>query len=121
MLLSDWQMLHWVMAPLWEWSGVPYNPEALTSKAWLAELRAGRYRGRPRTNDRPYGGAEAAGHWAEFEQGVVRHPHRQRRVELERLGGAPHGHHPSHRPAVGRRHPVLPGGAPSRRRPPASP
>ena len=48
-MLEDWQVLNWVMPELWGWAGVPYNPEALTSKAWLAELRAGRYRGRPRT------------------------------------------------------------------------
>ena len=70
-MLSDWELLNWVMPDLWGWAGVPYNPEALTSKAWLKELREGRYRGRPRTADRPYGEGDAAGHWAEFDAGVV--------------------------------------------------
>jgi hypothetical protein len=56
---------------LWAWNTIDYNPEALTSKAWLQELRQGRYRGRPRTADRPYGTDDEAGHWAEFERGVV--------------------------------------------------
>lgn len=68
-MLSDWEILNWIAPDLWSWAGVPYNPEALTSKAWLAELRAGRYRGRPRTADRPYG--EGRGAWAEFDGGIV--------------------------------------------------
>jgi murein DD-endopeptidase MepM/ murein hydrolase activator NlpD len=69
-MLSDWEMLYWVMPELWGWQTIPYNPEALTSKAWLQELRQGRYRGRPRTGDRPYGEGDEAGHWAEFEEGL---------------------------------------------------
>jgi murein DD-endopeptidase MepM/ murein hydrolase activator NlpD len=68
-VLNDWELAHWIMPELWGWAGIPYNPEALTSKAWLEELRQGRYRGRPRTADRPYG--DGRGHWAEFEQGCV--------------------------------------------------
>jgi murein DD-endopeptidase MepM/ murein hydrolase activator NlpD len=68
-MLSDWELLNWVMPDLWAWAGVPYNPEALTSKAWLKELREGRYRGRPRTADRRYG--DGRGDWAEFDAGVV--------------------------------------------------
>lgn len=68
-MLSDWECLNWIMPDLWQWANVPYNPEALTSKAWLSELRAGRYRGRPRTADRPYG--DGRGAWAEFDAGVV--------------------------------------------------
>lgn len=68
-VLSDWEILNWIMPDLWSWAGVAYNPEALTSKAWLKELREGRYRGRPRTTDRGYG--EGRGAWAEFDQGVV--------------------------------------------------
>lgn len=68
-MLSDWEMLNWVMPDLWGWAGVGYNPESLTAKAWLQELREGRYRGRPRTDDRPYG--DGRGHWAEFSSGVV--------------------------------------------------
>lgn len=68
-VLSDFEVLNWVMPDLWQWAGVPYNPDGLTSKAWLAELRAGRYRGRPRTADRPYG--DGRGDWAEFDAGVV--------------------------------------------------
>ena len=68
-MLSDWEILHWVMPELWGWNTIPYNPEALTSKAWLQELRQGRYRGRPRTADRPYGNGR--GYWAEFEGGCV--------------------------------------------------
>ena len=70
-MLSDWEILNWVMPDLWQWAGVPYNPEALTSKAWLKELREGRYRGRPRTDDRRYGEGNGRGHWAEFDAGVV--------------------------------------------------
>lgn len=69
-MLSDWEMLNWVMPDLWAWAGVAYNPEALTSKAWLQELREGRYRGRPRTTDREYGDP-VRGAWAEFDAGVV--------------------------------------------------
>lgn len=68
-MLSDWEILNWVMPDLWQWAGVPYNPEALTSKAWLKELREGRYRGRPRTADRRYG--DGRGDWAEFDYGCV--------------------------------------------------
>jgi hypothetical protein len=68
-MLNDWEVLHWVMPDLWAWAGIDYNPDGLTAKAWLAELRAGRYRGRPRTTDRPYG--DGRGVWAEFDQGVV--------------------------------------------------
>ena len=69
-MLEDWQVLHWVMPEIWQAAERPYNPDALTSSAWLAELRAGRYRGRPRSDDRPYGEGDLAGHWAEFEAGV---------------------------------------------------
>lgn len=69
-MLSDWEVLHWVMPELWSWAGVAYNAEALTSKAWLKELREGRYRGRPRTTDRDYGDPHR-GAWAEFDGGVV--------------------------------------------------
>lgn len=69
-MLSDWEVLNWVMPELWAWAKVDYNPEALTSKAWLAELRAGRYRGRPRTTDREYGDP-VRGAWAEYDAGVV--------------------------------------------------
>ena len=70
-VLNDWELAHWIMPELWGWAGIAYNPEALTSKAWLEELRQGRYRGRPRTADRPYGTGDQAGHWAEFEEGLV--------------------------------------------------
>lgn len=70
-MLEDWQVLNWLMPDLWQWADVPYNPEALSSKAWLQELRQGRYRGRPRTADRPYGEGDQSGHWAEFEDGVL--------------------------------------------------
>jgi hypothetical protein len=70
-VLNDWELAHWIMPELWGWAGIAYNPEALTSKAWLEELRQGRYRGRPRTADRPYGEGDRAGHWAEFEAGCV--------------------------------------------------
>ncbi len=68
-VLSDFEVLNWIMPDLWGWAGVPYNPDGLTSKAWLAELRAGRYRGRPRTADRRYG--DGRGDWGEFDYGVV--------------------------------------------------
>ena len=70
-MLSDDQILHWIMPPLWDLAGIPYNPDALTSKAWLGEFRAGRYRGRPRTVDMPYGTDDDAGHWCEYESGLV--------------------------------------------------
>jgi hypothetical protein len=68
-MLSDWEVLNWVMPDLWAWAGLAYDPEALTSKAWLAELREGRYRGRPRTAARPYG--DGRGDWVEHDAGVV--------------------------------------------------
>lgn len=70
-VLSDWQVLNWIAPDLWAWAGVPYNPDGLTSKAWLQELRQGRYRGRPRTADRPFGEGDGRGDWAEFEAGLV--------------------------------------------------
>jgi hypothetical protein len=70
-MLNDWQVLNWIAPDLWGWAGVPYNPEALTSKAWLQELREGRYRGRPRTDERAYGEGDEAGTWAEFDAGLV--------------------------------------------------
>ena len=70
-MLEDWQVLHWVMPEVWRAAGFAYNPEALTSKAWLEELRAGRYRGRPLTDDKRYGEGDQAGHWCEFANGLV--------------------------------------------------
>jgi hypothetical protein len=69
-MLEDWQVLHWVMPEVWRAAGFAYNPEALTSKAWLEELRAGRYRGRPLTDDKRYGEGDQAGHWCEFTHGL---------------------------------------------------
>jgi hypothetical protein len=69
-MLSDWEVLNWVMPDLWAWAKIDYNPEALSSKAWLKELREGRYRGRPRTADRGYGDPQR-GAWAEFDYGTV--------------------------------------------------
>ena len=71
MLLNDWQLLHWILPSLFEWAGVDYNPDAGTSKAWVDELRAGRYRGRPRTGERPYGEGADIGLWMECDHGVL--------------------------------------------------
>jgi hypothetical protein len=70
-MLDDWQVLHWIMPEVWDAAGVPYDPNAGTSKAWLARLREGHYAGRPRTGERPYGEGDQAGVWVEFDQGVV--------------------------------------------------
>jgi hypothetical protein len=72
-MLEDWQISNWILAPLFEWAGLAdaFNPDSATSKAWIAELRAGRYRGRPRTGERPYGEGHDIGLWMEWEAGVL--------------------------------------------------
>lgn len=70
-VLSDWELANWIMPDLWQWAGVEYNPDAGTTGAWIAELRNGRYRGRPRTAERPFGTGDSTGVWMEFDYGVL--------------------------------------------------
>jgi uncharacterized protein YvpB len=71
MLMEDWQLKAWVLADLYNWAGVPYNPESGTAQGWVDALREGVYLGRPRTGERPYGQGEDAGVWIEFDSGVL--------------------------------------------------
>lgn len=71
MLMEDWQIRTWVLADLYQWAGIPYNPDDPTSQGWVNALRDGKYLGRPRTTGRSYGEGEEAGVWAEFDYGVL--------------------------------------------------
>ena len=71
MLMEDWQLRAWVLADLYAWAGIPYNPDSGTAQGWVEALRAGTYLGRPRTEERPYGAAEEAGLWIEFDHGCL--------------------------------------------------
>ena len=68
--MSDWQLTNYVLAQLYEWAGIPFNPEGGIPKTWVAALREGVYCGRPRTDDRPYG-EPLEGWWSEFESRVL--------------------------------------------------
>ena len=69
-ILSDWELTNYILAQLYEWAKVPFNPEGGIPKTWVAALRHGVYAGRPRTDDRPYGDP-ISGWWAEFEGRVL--------------------------------------------------
>jgi hypothetical protein len=71
MLMEDWQIKNWVLSDLYQWAGIPYNPEAGTAQAWVLALRDGVYLGRPRTEERGYGEGDMAGCWVEFDHGVL--------------------------------------------------
>jgi len=71
MLMEDWQIKQWVLADLYAWAQIPYNPDDPTSQGWVNALRAGHYLGRPRTTGRAYGEGDGAGVWAEFDDGVL--------------------------------------------------
>lgn len=71
MLMEDWQIRAWVLSDLYQWAGVPYNPDSGTAQAWVLALRDGTYLGRPRTEERPYGEGDGAGCWVEFDHGVL--------------------------------------------------
>ena len=66
-LLADWQIKEWIMRPLWEENGFSFNPDAAVTEAWIADLKGGYYRGRPRQNERQAG----EGTWQEFERGLA--------------------------------------------------
>ena len=71
MAMDDWQLTNWVLATLYEWANVPFNPDSGIAKTWVAALRAGVYAGRPRTDERPWGDDQNAGVWAEFDHRVL--------------------------------------------------
>jgi hypothetical protein len=70
--MSDWQLINFVLGPMYEWQGLSdqFNPESGVCKAWVAALRAGQYPGRPRTGERPYG-SPVEGVWQECEQQLL--------------------------------------------------
>lgn len=68
--MNDWQLTNYVLAQLYQWADIPFNPESGIAKTWVAAMRAGHYPGRPRTTDREYGDP-VDGWWAEFESGVL--------------------------------------------------
>jgi len=45
-ILSDNNLIG-VAKTAYVWGDVPFNPDAAIAKAWMDELKAGRYRGRP--------------------------------------------------------------------------
>ena len=69
--MSDWELTNYVLAQLYEWAGIPFNPEGGMAKTWVAALRANVYAGRPRTDDRVYGEGDGKGWWAEFDHRVL--------------------------------------------------
>ena len=69
-VLEDWQVKGWILAPLYEAAGIPYNPESGTAQAWVDRLRAGFCPGRPRSVEQPYGEGDQEGVWVEWEAGV---------------------------------------------------
>ena len=70
MAMNDWELTNYVLAQLYEWARVPFNPDSGIAKCWVAAMRAGHYPGRPRTEERRYGEPNA-GVWAEFDLGVL--------------------------------------------------
>jgi murein DD-endopeptidase MepM/ murein hydrolase activator NlpD len=70
-LMTDWELTNYVLAQLYEWASIPFNPDGGIQKCWVAAMRAGHYPGRPRTDDRRYGEGEGTGWWAEFEHAVL--------------------------------------------------
>jgi hypothetical protein len=70
--MNDWQLINFVLGPLYEWAGLAdqFNPESGICKAWVAALRAGAYPGRPRTGERPYG-SPPEGVWQECESQLL--------------------------------------------------
>jgi hypothetical protein len=71
MAMTDWELTHYVLAQLYDWAGIAFNPDGGMAKTWVAAMRAGHYPGRPRTDDRRYGEGEGDGWWAEFESGLL--------------------------------------------------
>ena len=69
--MSDWELTNYVLAQLYEWANIPFNPEGGMAKTWVAALRANVYAGRPRTDDRLYGEGDGTGWWAEFDHRVL--------------------------------------------------
>jgi hypothetical protein len=70
-LMNDWQVKNWVLNDLYQWAGIPYNPESGSAQGWVAALRENKYLGRPRTEERPYGEGGDAGVWVEYDYGVL--------------------------------------------------
>lgn len=70
-MLETWQLKGWILSSLYEWAGIPFNPDSGTATAWCDFLRKGTYLGRPRTEERPYGEGDQAGVWIEYEGGCL--------------------------------------------------
>jgi hypothetical protein len=70
MAMNDFELTNYVLAQLYEWASIPFDPDSGIAKTWVAAMRAGHYPGRPRTGERPYG-EPLAGVWAEFDLGVL--------------------------------------------------
>jgi hypothetical protein len=70
MAMSDWELTNFVLAQLYEWAGIEFDPDSGIAKVWVAATRDKCYPGRPRTAERRYG-EPTAGVWAEFESGVL--------------------------------------------------
>lgn len=72
--MNDWELTNYVLAQLYSWAGVPFNPDSGIAKTWVAALRAGVYAGRPRTEERPWGDPQQ-GVWAEYDHRVLIYKH----------------------------------------------
>jgi hypothetical protein len=70
--MTDWQLINWVLGPMYEWQGLAgeFNAGSGICKTWVAALRAGHYPGRPRTGERPFGSPQE-GVWQECEQQLL--------------------------------------------------
>ena len=68
--MNDWELTNYVLAQLYEWAEIPFNPNSGLAKTWVAALRANVYAGRPRTDERHWGDPDQ-GVWAEFDYRVL--------------------------------------------------
>jgi len=66
-MLSQWQIVNWVLVDLYTESGLAFNPETAINKSWADEMKAGRYKGRPLSPEHQIEG----GAWQEFQLGVA--------------------------------------------------
>ena len=85
MAMNDWQLTNWVLATLYEWAGLPFNPDSGLTQGWVEALRAGVYAG-----PAPDGGAPLRGgrrHWSldGVRGGAAALPRGRRQGQLDRL------------------------------------
>ena len=71
--MTDWELIHFILSDYYLWAGLQheFNGDSAINKSWVDELRAGRYHGRPRTGERPWGSGDDTGVWQEFDLGTA--------------------------------------------------